>query len=123
MTFTTPCFVRVKDAAERQKLIEWAYSLGNDICIEVGEMVHSNRFASVLFDCGTNIELFKALAAMSDDTDREQWFVGNDDEYVKCLDDNFIMFTINVLQKQRRRTGFVSYHKATLEELVEHFGK
>lgn len=74
MTFTTPCFVRAEDAAERKKLIEWAHSLGNDICIEVGEMVHSNRFASVLFDCGANIDLFKALTAMNDENDREQWF-------------------------------------------------
>lgn len=120
MTFTTPCFVRVEDAAKRKKLIEWTHSLGNDICIEVGEMVYSNRFASVLFDCGANIDLFKAIAAMNVENDREQWFVGDNGEYVKCTDDNFFMFAINVLQKQKRKTGFVSYHKATAEEIVEY---
>ena len=29
-------------------------------------------------DCGENIELFKALAAMNDENDREQWFVSNE---------------------------------------------
>lgn len=33
MTFTTPCFVRVEDAAERKKLIEWC----NDVIGRSGE--------------------------------------------------------------------------------------
>ena len=33
MAFTTPCFVRVEDAAERKKLIEWC----NDVIRGSGE--------------------------------------------------------------------------------------
>lgn len=29
-------------------------------------------------DCGENIELFKALAAMNDENDREQWFIAEE---------------------------------------------
>lgn len=137
MTFTTPCFVRVEDAAKREKLIEWLRSVGykdfgnpfqsfSYIIYTTVDGYYVNAQASIdnsWIDAGTSIELFKALAAMNDENDREQWFVGDNGEYVKCTDDNFFMFAINVLQKQKRKTGFVSYHKATAEEIVEYFTK
>ena len=117
MTFTTPCFVRVDDAAEREKLIEWAHSLENDVCVEVGEMVHSTMFASVLFasvlfDCVANIDLFKALAAMNDENDREQWFVDGSRMF-KCYRDKLYRFAY--------LAGRI--RKATAEEIVEYFTK
>ena len=30
------------------------------------------------YDCGENVELFKALAAMNDENDREQWFIAEE---------------------------------------------
>ena len=89
MKFTTPCFVRVEDADERQKLLQWCMYLGY-LCPEIPQeerlgglvicdgvcvgIVHNSATFSietVYEDCGTNIELFKALAAMNDENDRE----------------------------------------------------
>ena len=81
MKFTTPCFVRVEDADERQKLLQWCMYLGY-LCPEIpqeerlGELVICDGVCvgivqTVYEDCGTNIELFKALAAMNDENDRE----------------------------------------------------
>ncbi len=61
-------------------------------------------------DCGENIELFKALAAMNYENYREQWFV-EEGRMFKCTSDKI--------------NGY-SYHwpttrKATAEEIVEYF--
>ena len=69
-------------------------------------------------DCGTNEELFLAIAAMRDDTDKHQWFT-NDVFWIKCsqldlkheLDNNYEEFCV------------ADFHKATVEELIEHFNK
>lgn len=36
---------------------------------------------------------------------------------------NFLMYAINVLQKQKRKTGFIAYHKATVEEIIKYLKK
>ena len=67
-------------------------------------------------DCGTNEELFLAIAALRDDSDRFQWFT-NDVFWIKCsqldlkheLDNNYEEFCV------------ADFHKATVEELIEHF--
>ena len=60
-------------------------------------------------DCGENIELFKALAAMNDENDREQWFVSNEgSEWAICKK------TLNVYRGVLCRT-------ATAEEIVAYF--
>ena len=60
-------------------------------------------------DCGENIELFKALAAMNDENDLEQWFVSNKgSEWAICKK------TLNVYSG-------VLCRKATAEEIVEYF--
>lgn len=61
-------------------------------------------------DCGTNEEMFLALAALRDDTDRNQWFV--DDVagvWERCESE--------LPSKHMQLNG----HKATAEEIVEHF--
>lgn len=89
MTFTTPCFVRVEDAAERKKLLEWCNDVirrsGEKDCM-YGDVVLCTKdttyccsyeeaeFVSddTTIDCGTNVEFFRALAAMNDENDRQQ---------------------------------------------------
>ena len=116
MAFLTPCFVRVEDAAERQKLVEWAHRLGNDLCVDYGERVLSNFLSSILLNCNADVELFKALAAMNDENDLEQWFVVDD-----CFDKEF------VCSKDEVDYDFMlscyDYRKATAEEIVEYFKK
>lgn len=64
-------------------------------------------------DCGDNEELFIALAALRDDTAKNQWFViGNKDTgdiWTKCYND--------MPDKYVQLNG----HKATPEEIINHF--
>jgi hypothetical protein len=102
MKFTTPCFVRVEDAEKRRELIEFL----NMIDRPYRKVVPLNIFPYIatfyrwhdnlseeslmilreemndLIDCGNNIQLFKALAAMTDDRDDvNQWYVFAADYY------------------------------------------
>lgn len=122
MTFTTPCFVRVENVEEREELIQWCHCIGytqkyhiaeGDLLVLVGLdagcVDGAKAWDDVIFtlecwqliNCGTDVELFKALAAMNDENDREQWFT-NGRDWVLCHDE------------------FVS-KKATAEEIIAHF--
>ena len=69
-------------------------------------------------DCGTNEELFLAIAALRDDSDKFQYFT-NGVFWIKCsqfelkheLDNNYEEFCV------------ADFHKATVEELIKHFNK
>ena len=69
-------------------------------------------------DCGTNEKLFLAIAALRDDSDKFQYFT-NGVFWIKCsqlelkheLDNNYEEFCV------------ADFHKATVEELIEHFKK
>lgn len=133
MTFTTPCFVRVEDAAKREKLIEWCNNVigrSGDIDYTDGDVILCIRDTTYCciyqeaefvapasaIDCGTSVELFKALAAMNDENDREQWFVVDDgfEEEMVCsksdIDYDYIL-------------SCYDHRKATAEEIVEYFKK
>lgn len=73
---TIPCFVRVEDATEQKKLTEWLKQVGYDIyhawwcdriyCYNnplccIATSTPSKKFEGI--DCGTDVELFKKLAA------------------------------------------------------------
>ena len=64
-------------------------------------------------DCGENIELFKALAAMNDENDNEQYFVTELAGSSYCVHKN-------------RNTNIaysLTCRKATVAEIIEHFQK
>ena len=63
-------------------------------------------------DCGTNEELFLAIAALRDDTDKNQWFTDGNGYWQLCIGS----FKFPSLAKEK-------LHKATVEELIEHFSK
>lgn len=133
MTFTTPCFVRVEDAAEREKLIEWMKDIGYEYvkppkeelfghkvvcdlsCFGTSHDEHTFATAEYI-DAGTSVDLFRALAAMNDENDREQWFVVDDgfEEEMVCsksdVDYDYIL-------------SCYDHRKATAEEIVEYFTK
>lgn len=78
-------------------------------------------FARDFIDCGTNIELFKALAAMNDENDYMQWFViGKGD-----VRDWFARCDYHSIKNHPDYTTFVlmGYSKATAKEIIEHFNK
>lgn len=139
MTFTTPCFVRIENPEKRNNLREWAKNIGYNFVDVAGiesdysdpqpyieVFPHSFRSTTPqgnsfyvasrkAIDCGENIELFKALAAMNDENDQEQWFIvehtGSDEEMVFADSENALAYI---------QSGD-GYRKATAEEIVEYF--
>lgn len=146
MGFTTPCIIRENTTKTRDRLKElgyncnpylgWhnlyttihgyasVYSMNDDDINVLSKKIDS------FIDCGTNEELFFAIAALRDDTNENQWFIadsplsvsyddamGNDHYFTEpkgsvfFWDENWNYATII--------SG--SYHKATVEELIEHF--
>lgn len=122
MAFLTPCFARVEDAAERKKLIEWLEEIGQEFCIECNELVFSNKYSGLPFNCGTNVDLFRALAAMNDENDREQWFVVKKnisdfhdiDDIIYQKGDMFFNESGEPLVEK-------NFRKATTEEIISYF--
>ena len=160
MAFTQSCFIRKNTPELRKKLEELGYdyytpngiksdnivvSLGCifDICsIDTIKQAFNN-----CIDCGTNEELFLALAALRDDSDYMQWFVctktrtrrmagcfgqvvGMDGHYQEIVGyewyrhenkDNALTEKLNaMIQMECEDVEFLP-HKATVEEIIEHF--
>lgn len=145
MKFTTPCFVRVEDAEKRKELTEWLEGIGYYVCscclfggcntlhccgidrLKIAYEVHGicysiDQFKAEIaescypsYDCGTNIALFKALAAMNDENDYMQLFINKSNRYrwVFCNDQRLF----DVVAKE------CDWRKATAAEIVEHFKK
>lgn len=133
MKYTTPCFVRVEDADERKKLIDWAEKIGYEIISRSGTAVAAfvehgalgayandgnaeavGTIQAGRYDCGTDIELFKALAAMNDENDLYQAFIDDDGNFAIS---NSAIAGIKAWEAVR----FATPRKATAEEIIEHF--
>lgn len=132
MGFTTPCFIRKNTETLRKKLEElgylndssewtvdcsiiWAYQYPmkgfdtpNYVIADSFDIPFDKHSAlcGKFIDCGTNEELFLAIAALRDDTDKYQWFTDGD-LWFKCGDE--------VCNEGRK------IHKATVDELIEYF--
>lgn len=91
-------------------------------------------------DCGTNERLFLAIAAIRNDTDQYQLFVNNNNgEFFKCYENEFSHFRfdtndiLNIANAIENGSSLCfgkplvpyedtkNWHKATVEELIEHF--
>lgn len=141
MGFITACFIRKNTPELRKKLEELGYKkYGNPFQITDdsklittidGEYVPYNvPLDDSFIDCGTNEELFLAIAALRDDTDENQWFVADsplsvsyddavgNDHYFTEPKGSVFFWNINWMH-----ATIISgnYHKATVEELIEHF--
>lgn len=138
MKFTTPCFVRVEDAEKRDELLVWLKCIGYGSCDflwgncikiircwttpkGVGKAVGypCKQVRKTDIDCGENIELFKALAAMNDENDREQWFTDTADDFCLCSSDRWS----DEWQKENFEKYYCYWRKATAAEIIEHFKK
>lgn len=141
--FTTPCFIRKNTAELRKKLEELGYKqvengvdewhipmsklpyletgyddrVGNYF---VGENGYWHTFA---IDCGTNEDLFLALSALREDTDKGQWFIHDTTDcvvesmrsvdWIKCDEDR-------IEDMMCYDSAFLNCRKATVEEIIEH---
>lgn len=162
--FTQPCFIRKNTPELRKKLEDLGYkpcnpfdNRCNAICtfardgkseymdFEIDEDFEVNIKDSFPFvDAGTNEKLFLALAALRDDTWKNQWMVvpkikikrlsgyfpqmcGRDGHYM-----DVIGYDWTICQEPNIHQKIQSYiedgedekflpHKATVQELIEHF--
>lgn len=137
--FTQRCFIRKNTYELVEKLKVLGYNqgfsargnFGDSLLTTLNSMggniygflsIPSDKIEEPIIDdidgvnCGTNEELFLAIAALRDDSDRFQWFT-NDVFWIKCsqidlkneLDNNYEEFCV------------ADFHKATVEELIKKF--
>lgn len=142
MGFTTPCFIRKNTQELRRGLKElgyfnnspqwtnncsiiWAYQYPmkgfdtpNYVIADSFDIPFDKHSAlcGKFIDCGTNEELFLAIAALRDDTDKYQWFTDGN-KWILCpaikLSAYMVYNDIDV--------NIDTVHKATVDELIEHF--
>ena len=142
MGFTTAAFIRKNTPELRKKLGElgyiknspkwtddcniiWAYQYSEEKGFDTPHYVIANAFdipfdkhsrlCGKFIDCGTNEDLFLALAALRDDIDIHQWFTDGK-EWFQC---RFLKVGMHYYDKPE--ILFERWHKATVEELIEHF--
>lgn len=73
-------------------------------------------------DCGTNEELFLAIAALRDDTDKNQWFVMDSEVYQDIHKGEWFKASdISGKYHVGTKIDSIYCHKATVQELIEHF--
>ena len=150
MSFTTRCFIRKNSKELQKKLANIGYDICRCVNFEKVEWLHTlpikgtvhgkgyfdeemefhdwtvekelNRFVignPTYIDCGENEDLFLAIAALRDDSDIHQLFTDGEN-LVKSDIHNLIKF-----KEYFEGIGFDYHktHKATVEELIEHFTK
>lgn len=141
--FTTSCFIRKNTAELRKKLEKLGYEPTTTIfdkgklCIATCVYDQCTKYANIpeemfdstnpyvtwncagRIDCGTNENLFLALAALSEQTDYMQWFCDNR-KYK-----SFFLCKYAKVQEHihNEMDGWYcdGFHKATVEELIEYF--
>lgn len=124
MGFTTPCFIRKNTEALRKKLEEVGYKMLSPI--EYDNLECSDNWVNDIkslndcngINCGFNEELFLAIAALRDDTDKYQWFTDGD-KWILCPAIKFSTYWVyNDIDINTN-----TIHKATVNELIEYFNK
>ena len=135
-----PCFIRKNTPELRKKLEELGYNryplwmadwsdddsryiyLVTDVLYYTYPKEPTKPKSGEHINCGTNEELFLALAALRDDTDINQWFVMDCDVYLHIdKGDWFIATDINKGKHIGTQIDPMYCHKATVEEIIEHF--
>ena len=148
MGFIQPCFIRKNTPELKKKLEELGYKpfgsvkyewdtgwgLSTDNRLGEFESFDNNGLENIIkcespdyedsIDCGTNEELFIAIASLRDDTDVNQWFVMDVEEYMDINQgDWFIATDRNGGKHIGTQIDPMYCHKATVEEIIEHFKK
>ncbi len=129
--FTTPCFISKNTPELRSKLEELGYKPMDGICpsnwiIQTGEIGLYFKISSPQcafgIDCGENEILFLALVALTDDSDYMQWFTDGE-EYILCDRQDWIDMYSTLCCGGHYENGakLDKFHKATPEELINHF--
>ena len=145
--FTENCFIRKNTQELREKLDElgyihtqnWPEKSKNKCRMIMCDNNYVSRyyynyiesqdkdFFKTFIDCGDNEDLFLAIAALRDDSYKYQ-YITNGKIFMTCEKDDINEF-VNIIydgyhfknDKERERTLSDRWHKATVEELIEHF--
>ena len=145
--FTTPCFIRRNTPSLREKLEEMGYDLcvctkepGSNCWLSTSDsgtvhVIHpleqGDYMAEVTngisrdVDCGENVSLFLALASMKDDTDKNQYFVH--DEEIRCTNQGAYIPKGSVFKSLVDKypldpdNTIPKFHRATVNEIITHF--
>ena len=129
MGFTTPCFIYKNTLNLQGKLkilgyVEHHTMMNVDISSQflicnrgffAGFPLGYREEIDSAINCGTNEDLFLAIAALRDDADKFQWFTDGD-LWFKCGDEVCNETIEYYLNEYGRKI-----HKATVDELIEHF--
>lgn len=145
MGFTTQCFIHKNTANIRNRLKELGYYCNPYLgwhnlftCVFGVNSVYSlddydtNGLKEIdgLIDCGTNEDLFLALAALRNDTNNNQWFIAESSLSVSFDDaignDHYFVepkgrFFFWGIEYQNSTIILGNFRKATVDELIEHF--
>ncbi|WP_195530341.1 hypothetical protein [Phocaeicola vulgatus] len=136
MGFTTQCFIRKNTANIRNRLKELGYYCNPYLgwhnlftCVFGVNSVYSlddydtNGLKEIdgLIDCGTNEELFLAIAALRDDTDNNQLFTNGKGDWGIYRDGSDGGLSGMDFYGMPNDFNLSYYHKATVNELIEHF--
>jgi hypothetical protein len=137
MAFKQPCFIRKNTPELRKKLEELGYENRGKVRY-YGEPIYIYCEMDIFYtspcklkipdnyiiDCGTNEELFIAIASLRDDSDINQWFVMDVEEYMNINQGDWFIATDRTKGKHIGTQIDPMYcHKATIEEIIEHFKK
>lgn len=128
MSFIQPCFIRKNTPELRKKLEELGYKYStfddfkldgiitfpsrNEYSVWANYHFDGKHTLKSYIDCSDNEELFLALAALRDNSDRNQWFIYDEDTSFLQKGDWYMCSLNHHLSPS---------HKATVEELIEHF--
>ena len=127
--FTQPCFIQkitpelikeleelgYKNAGKTRFFGESIYTYcEHKICYVSPCRCKIKETYNTFIDCGTNEEMFKAIAALRDDSDKHQWFIYNTIEWIKCTEDR-------IEDMMYWDCAFLNCTKASVEEIIEHF--
>ena len=125
MSFIQSCFIRKNTPELRKKLEELGYKMNliyspNEHNLYIGSGVYSsaNFIDNYYLDCGTNEELFLALAALRNDTDKNQYFICDKVSVTlgkTYYPDDYLYYQYDEFFDEQ------NWHKATVEEIIEHF--
>lgn len=148
MEFTTAAFIRRNTPELRKKLEElgyiknspkwtddcnivWAYQYSEEKGFDTPHYVIANAFdipfdkhsrlCGKFIDCGTNEELFLAIAALRDDTGDNQLFTNEKGDWGIYRDGSDGGLPGMDFYGMPNDFNLSYYHKATVNELIEHF--
>ena len=133
--FTTPCFIRKNTPELRDKLEKLGYSPTQnghgEWFIPMNELLYLETFPlsksymgrtgywnTSVIDCGTNEELFLALAALRDDSDSHQYFIFTKDVQMGPAShkEGDLFYSGSI-----KKVPLFHLRKATADDIIEHF--